>query len=81
VDSQRQPARPGAHLDLKAEVAPDAHAAAQVYPAAWWLSMLNLPDDKAFQQKFSMDMKECYDCHQVGSKMTREISAKSARPL
>src|SRR5215472_8289435 len=78
VDSQRQSAKPGQHLDLKAQTAPDARAAAQVYPAAWWLSMLNLPDDKEYQKKFSMDMKECYDCHQVGSKMTREISAKSA---
>ena len=78
VDSQRQNAKPGQHLDLKAEAAPDARAAAQVYPSAWWLSMLNLPADKEFQKKFSMDMKECYDCHQVGSKMTREFSDKSA---
>src|SRR5712664_1230758 len=34
LDSQRQPARPGQQLDLKADVAPDARAAAQVYPAA-----------------------------------------------
>jgi hypothetical protein len=77
VDSQRQPGKLGQHLDLKAEVAPDAHAAAQVYPAAWWLSMMNVPDDKAFDKKFSMDMKECYDCHQVGNKLTREIQPKS----
>jgi hypothetical protein len=78
VDSERQAAKPGQHLDLKAEIAPDARAAAQVYPSAWWLSMLTLPDDKEFQQKFSMDIKECYDCHQVGNKMTREIGPKSA---
>src|SRR5207245_2000220 len=46
VDSPRQTAKPGQHLDLKAEVAPDTTAAAQVYPAAWWLSMLKMPDDK-----------------------------------
>ncbi|HYL36741.1 MAG TPA: carboxypeptidase-like regulatory domain-containing protein [Bryobacteraceae bacterium] len=78
VDSPRQSAKPGQHLDLKAEVAPDARAAAQVYPSAWWLSMLNLPGDKEFQKKFTMDMKECYDCHQVGNQVTREISPKSA---
>src|SRR5580704_1267338 len=33
VDSQRQAAKLGQHLDLKADVAPDAHAAAQIYPA------------------------------------------------
>jgi len=78
VDSPRQSAKPGQHLDLKAEIAPDARAAAQVYPSAWWLSMLNLPDDKEFQKKFTMDMKDCYDCHQVGNKTTREIGTKSA---
>lgn len=77
VDSQRQSAKPGDHLDLKTDAAPDAKASAQVYPAAWWLSMINLPDDKEFQKKFTMDMKECYDCHQVGSKTTREIGSKS----
>ena len=39
VDSPRQPASPGQRLDLKAEIAPNARAAAEVYPAAWWLSM------------------------------------------
>jgi hypothetical protein len=78
VDSARQSAKPGQHLDLKADVAPDARAAAQVYPSAWWLSMVALPDDREFQKKFSMDMKECYDCHQVGNKTTREIGSKSA---
>ena len=77
VDSPRQSAKPGEHLDLKAEIAPDASAAAQVYPSAWWLSMLNLPDDKELQKKFTMDMKQCYDCHQVGNKTTREIGTKS----
>src|SRR5262245_6248165 len=73
VDSARQTATPGQQLNLAATVAPDARAAAQVYPAAWWLSMIPLPDDKDAQKKFTMDMKECYDCHQVGSKATREM--------
>jgi hypothetical protein len=78
LDSQRQNAKPGQHLDLKAEIAPDAKSAAQVYPAAWWLSMLTLPDDKEVQKKFSMDVKECFDCHQLGNRITREIGPKSA---
>ena len=40
VDSARKTARPGQHLDLSVQVAPDAKTAALVYPAAWWLSML-----------------------------------------
>src|SRR3989442_4691911 len=75
LDSRRQPAKPGRRLDLKADVAPDARAAAQVYPAAWWLSMLTLPNDKEFHKKFTMDMKECFDCHQVGNKATREFGS------
>jgi hypothetical protein len=78
VDSQKQSAKPGQHLDLKAEVAPDAKAAAQVYPAAWWMSMLKMPDDKDFQRKFTMDVKECFDCHQLGNHITRELGTVSA---
>src|SRR5205814_4004000 len=78
LDSQRQNAKPGQHLDLKAEIAPDAKSTAQVYPAAWWLSMLQLPNDKDFQKKFTMDAKECYDCHQLGNAITRSIGPKSA---
>src|SRR3954471_20024312 len=43
VDSTRVPAKPGQHLDLKAVVAPDGHAAAQVYPANYWLSLMQIP--------------------------------------
>jgi len=78
LDSERQPAKPGQRLDLKAEVAPDARRAAQVYPAAWWLSMLTLPEDKEFHKKFTMDLKECFDCHQVGNKTTRELATSAS---
>src|SRR5213593_4616111 len=82
VDSERQPDKPGRRLDLKAEVAPDARRAAQVYPAAWWLSTLTLPDDKEFHKKFTMDLKECFDCHQLGNKTTRELgTSASAGPI
>ena len=72
VDSARQNARPGQQLDLQAQVAPDARAAAQVYPAAWWLNMVEPPADPEAQLDFALTMKQCYDCHQVGNKATRE---------
>src|SRR5438132_14333502 len=43
VDSARVPAKPGQHLDLTAIVAPDGRAAAQVYPANYWLSLMEIP--------------------------------------
>ena len=51
VDSPRQPGKPGQELNLKAMVAPDARAAEQVYPAAWWASMITLPagDDRLWE--------------------------------
>ena len=73
LDSERVTARPGQTLDLQATVAPDASSAAQVYPAAWWLTMIEPPEDEAAQLEFALTMKQCYDCHQVGNKATREI--------
>src|SRR5579871_1603711 len=78
LDSQRQPATPGHQLDLKVEVAPDNRSAAQVYPAAWWAAMLKLPDDPVVQRKLALDLKECYDCHQIGNKITRELGTASS---
>src|SRR5438034_11087619 len=46
VDSARVPAKPGQHLDLKAVVAPDGSAAAQVYPANYWMSLMEHPRGK-----------------------------------
>src|SRR5207302_6073767 len=43
VDSPRVAARPGQRLDLDAVVAPDARAAAQIYPANYWLSLMEIP--------------------------------------
>ncbi len=43
VDSARVTAKPGQQLDLKAVVAPDGRAAAQVYPASYWLGLLEIP--------------------------------------
>lgn len=73
LDSDPVAAQPGQAVDLEAAVAPDARAAAQVYPAAWWLTMIDPPDNEADQLEFALTMKVCYDCHQVGNKATREI--------
>ena len=73
VDSARQKGQPGQNLNLTATVAPDAKSAAQAYPAAWWLSMMQAPQGAEAQQKFQQTMKECYDCHQLGNKATREF--------
>ena len=73
VDSQRVSASPGQLLDLEGVVAPDARAAAEVYPAAWWLSMLELPEGERTQQQLGSSVAGCMNCHQVGNKATREI--------
>ena len=73
LDSERAASRPGRPLDLRATVAPDAASAAQAYPAAWWLTMIEPPEEETAQLEFALTMKQCYDCHQVGNKATREI--------
>jgi hypothetical protein len=48
VDSDKIDAEPGAHLDLKAVVAPSAKAAADYYPANYWYSLLKPPAASEF---------------------------------
>src|SRR5947209_20523793 len=48
VDSPKVDAQPGQQLDLTAVVAPSLAAAAQYYPAAYWYSMLRIPDQNLF---------------------------------
>src|SRR6266478_7107831 len=74
VDSPRVPAKPGQHLDLKAVVAPDGRAAAQVYPANYWLSLLKMPKGELSDKDFVIETKRCYSCHQVGDVATRDLS-------
>ena len=73
IDSARVPATPGQALNLDAVVAPDARAAAAVYPAAWWLSMMELPEGELSQRELGSAVTGCLNCHQVGNKATREI--------
>lgn len=46
VDSPRVAAEPGKTLDLKAVPAPDARAAAAIYPASYWMALLKIPATK-----------------------------------
>ena len=48
VDSQAVAARPGARLNLTATATPNPHAAAQIYPAGYWYSLLQVPDQREF---------------------------------
>lgn len=48
IDSPKKEAKPGTTLDLEAVPAPDAHAAAQYYPAGYWFSLLSPPDKSKF---------------------------------
>ncbi|HSZ18378.1 MAG TPA: carboxypeptidase-like regulatory domain-containing protein [Candidatus Acidoferrum sp.] len=48
VDSAKVKAMPGKMLDLTAVIAPDAHAAAMYYPAAYWYSLLHIPPKSDF---------------------------------
>ena len=73
VDSARGSATPGQALHLEAQVAPDALAAAEVYPAAWWLSMMHLPEGEQSQRELGSRVTGCLNCHQVGNRATREI--------
>src|ERR671937_162777 len=48
VDSPKVQATPGKNLNLTAVVAPDARAAAQIYPAGFWYSMIRVPEKSEF---------------------------------
>lgn len=79
VDSARQSAKPGQQLNIKASSAPDAKTAAQVYPAAWWLSMVSAPAGPDGPLKMQETIKGCFDCHQLGNKATREMNPVIAK--
>ena len=73
IDSPRVVAKPGQQLDLKAVVAPSGKAAAEYYPAASWLSLMEIPKGKLSEREVVVAVKGCFNCHEVGTKRTREI--------
>jgi hypothetical protein len=69
VDSAQTDAAPGATLDLRATPAATARDASVIYPASYWLSLLEPPHQSAdWVNQFKLG---CQLCHQVGSVMTR----------
>jgi hypothetical protein len=48
VDSPKVKATPGQTLNLKAVPAPNPHAAAEYYPAGYWLSLIRVPEKSEF---------------------------------
>jgi len=86
VDSPKVKAAPGKMLNLTAVPAPKPAAAAEYYPAIYWYSMLEIPDEDQFGGKSSIpakvtraqwlnDMKSngCVGCHQMGQLGTRTL--------
>lgn len=73
IDSTRVNAAPGQQLNLTARAAPDARAAAQIYPANYWLGLARIPAGKLETQRVASAIKGCLGCHQLGDRATREI--------
>src|SRR5438034_1264645 len=48
VDSPKVPGAPGKTMNLTAVVAPNARAAADYYPAGYWLSLMRIPEKSEF---------------------------------
>jgi hypothetical protein len=88
VDSPKVTAQRGHLVDLTAVIAPDAAAAARVYPAAYWYSMMRIPEESRLgylhggRNEYLMWMKNmgCVGCHQLGNLATRTIP-KSLGPF
>jgi len=80
ADSAKVQSEPGKTVNLTAQLAPNAAAAAQVYPAIYWYSMLKLPSKEQLPEKVTIErylngMKNngCVGCHQMGNLATRTI--------
>jgi len=82
IDSKPVQGTPGKALDLNALVAPSPLAAAQYYPADYWLSLLKVPPKSAFpmeksgiqtQAQWIDAIKGNMQLIQLGDKATREI--------
>lgn len=81
ADSPKTTSQPGASIDLTALVAADAAQAAEVYPAAYWYSMMGLPSEEELagvaggMEEYLTWMKNmgCVGCHQLGQLSTRTL--------
>ena len=81
VDSAKVDAKRGTRVNLTATIAPNDAAAAQVYPAIYWYSMMHLPTQAELanvpggMNRYLAIMKNegCVGCHQLGNHYTRTI--------
>ncbi|CAM9963718.1 unnamed protein product, partial [Phaeothamnion confervicola] len=86
ADSARLKSEPGRRLDHAAVPAPDATAAAKIYPAIHWYSMMKIPAVDQFggksdipagisRERWLHQVKSagCIGCHQLGQLSTRTI--------
>ena len=81
VDSTKVAGRPGQTLNLVANAAPSPAAAAVVYPAAYWYSMMKVPTASEVellpggvnQYLASVKNLSCIGCHQIGQLATRTL--------
>ena len=73
VDSPPSIATTGRQLNLKAVAAPTARAAADIYPANFWLGMMEIPSGKLSFEDVASTIKNCLQCHQIGNVATRTI--------
>src|ERR1044072_6991004 len=87
VDSPKSKAQPGKQLNLTAVPAPDPRAAAEIYPAGYWLSLLKVPEKSESpggagigqngknQADWIRLIKSggCTACHQLGTVGTRKL--------
>ncbi len=86
VDSTKVAGRPGQTLDLVANAAPSPAAAAVVYPAAYWYSMMKVPTASEVsslpggvnQYLASVKNLSCIGCHQIGQLATRTLPQEFA---
>jgi hypothetical protein len=89
ADSKPVVAKPDQDLKLTAPLPKSPQEAAQVYPASYWASLMEPPKPGEFpgtgpsgnginpslktQSDWISIMKSCERCHQLGTKITREI--------
>ena len=80
-DSEKIVSQPGKTVELSAVTAATPAAAAEIYPAAYWYSMMHLPQEEEYgvvnggKNAYLMWMKNmgCVGCHQLGQLATRTL--------
>lgn len=81
ADSEKTNARRGSEINLQVNNAASDAEAAQVYPAAYWYAMMDLPTEEELQRvngglnNYLTWIKNmgCVGCHQLGQLSTRTI--------